>query len=54
VDWYINQSLTAMVGKAEISLANGRTPRVADLFEVDENGQIVAQENHYDPRPALS
>jgi hypothetical protein len=54
VDWFINESLTAVVGKAEISLANGRTLRVADLFEVDENGRIVAQENHYDPRPALS
>ena len=52
VDWYSNESLTAVVGKADISLANGRTLRVADLFEIDELGQIVAQENHYDPRPA--
>jgi hypothetical protein len=54
VDWYVNDSLTAVVGKAEITLTNGRTLRVADLFEVDNDGRIVAQENHYDPRPALS
>jgi hypothetical protein len=53
VDCYFNEPLTAVVGKAEITLANGRTLRVADLFEVDEQGRISAQENHYDPRPAL-
>ena len=54
MDWYVNASLTAVVGKAEITIANGRKLRVADLFEVDESGQITAQENHFDPRPALS
>jgi hypothetical protein len=54
VDWYVNESLTAIVGKAEITLANGRTLRVADVFEVDGSGHITVQENHYDPRPAIS
>jgi hypothetical protein len=27
--------------------------RVADMFEVDSEGRITTQENHYDPRPAL-
>jgi hypothetical protein len=53
LDYYVNESLTAIVGKADITLANGRTLRVADLFEVDQSGRITAQENHYDPRPAL-
>ncbi|MBI1896419.1 MAG: hypothetical protein HYZ57_12395 [Acidobacteria bacterium] len=53
VDCYTNESLTAVVAKAEVSLANGARLRVADLFEVDGSGQIVAQENHYDPRPAM-
>ena len=49
-----NESLTAVVGKADITLANGAVLHVADLFEVDENGEIIAQENHFDPRPAVS
>jgi hypothetical protein len=53
VDVYVNQSMTAAMGKADLTLANGKRLRVADLFEVDDNGLIVAQENHYDPRPAM-
>ena len=53
VDWYLNESLTAVVGKADLLLTTGSRLRVADLFEVDEAGRIIAQENHYDPRPAL-
>ena len=41
------------MGKTELTLATGAKLRVADLFEVDEAGQITAQENHFDPRPAL-
>ncbi len=52
IDVYVNQSLTAAVGKAELYLANGNRLRVADLFEVNGAGEIVSQENHYDPRPA--
>ena len=52
-DCYINAAQTAVMGKAELILATGAKLRVADLFEVDEAGQITAQENHFDPRPAL-
>jgi hypothetical protein len=52
IDVYVNQSLTAAMGKAELDLANGSRLRVADLFEVNAAGEIVSQENHYDPRPA--
>ena len=38
-------------GQAEISLANGKTLYVLDAFRV-ENGKIIQQQNHYDPRPA--
>ena len=40
-----------IVGQAEIALANGKTLYVLDAFRV-EKGQIVEQQNHYDPRPA--
>ena len=39
-------------GRALITLANGRQLHVCDVFHV-VNGQIVEQENYYDPRPAL-
>jgi hypothetical protein len=53
VDWYVNESLTAAVGKADLVRTTGSRLRVADLFEIDQAGRIIAQENHYDPRPAL-
>jgi len=40
-----------LAGQAEISLANGKTLFVLDAFHV-EGGEIVEQQNHYDPRPA--
>jgi len=40
-----------VAGQAEITLANGNTLYVMDAFRV-ENGEIVEQQNHYDPRPA--
>lgn len=52
-DYYINAAQTAVMGKADLTLATGAKLRVADLFEGDEAGQITAQENHFDPRPAL-
>lgn len=41
-------------GRAFISLTEpaGAVLRVNDVFRI-RNGQIVEQENHYDPRPAL-
>lgn len=53
-DCYINATQTAAMGKAELTLATGARLRVADLFEIDAAGQITAQENHFDPRPALA
>lgn len=52
-EYYINSGQTAVMAKAEVTLASGAKLRVADLFEVNESGQIVNQENHFDPRPAL-
>jgi hypothetical protein len=40
-----------VAGQAEISLANSKTLYVLDAFHV-ENGEIIEQQNHYDPRPA--
>jgi hypothetical protein len=38
-----------VAGQAEISFANGKTRYALDAFRV-ENGEIVEQQNHYDPR----
>ena len=42
-----------VAGQAEIGLANGKTLYVFDAFLI-ENGEIIEQQNHYDPRPATS
>ncbi len=54
VGHFFNEDLTAIVTKAEVCvLQPACVLRVTDLFEVDAEGRITAQENHYDPRPAL-
>jgi hypothetical protein len=40
-----------VAGQAEIGLSNGETLYVLDAFRA-ENGEIIEQQNHYDPRPA--
>ena len=40
-----------VAGQAELTLANSKTLYVLDAFHV-EDGEIVEQQNHYDPRPA--
>ena len=40
-----------VAGQAEISLANSKTLYVLDAFLIDD-GEIIEQQNHYDPRPA--
>jgi hypothetical protein len=40
-----------VAGQAEIGLANGKTLYALDAFLV-QNGEIIEQQNHYDPRPA--
>src|SRR5215813_8584805 len=42
-----------VAGQAEVGLANGKTMYVFDAFRI-ENGEIIEQQNHYDPRPATS
>jgi hypothetical protein len=54
VGHFMNDDLTAIITKAEVGvLQPACVLRVADLFEVDAAGRITAQENHFDPRPAL-
>ncbi|MFN2516448.1 MAG: nuclear transport factor 2 family protein [Pyrinomonadaceae bacterium] len=53
LDHYINDSLTAVITEAEIKINAVNPPvtlRVADRFTVNEEGKIVEQENHFDPR----
>ncbi|HXG24291.1 MAG TPA: nuclear transport factor 2 family protein [Chthonomonadales bacterium] len=51
LDHYLNETLTAIVTEAEIHLANPKvTLRVADRFTVNAEGEIIEQENHFDPR----
>ena len=51
---FLSEELDAIVTKAEVAvLQPACVLRVADLFEVDAEGRITAQENHFDPRPAL-
>ena len=53
LDHYINDSLTGIITEAEITINAVEPPatlRVADRFNVNEQGKIVEQENHFDPR----
>lgn len=52
LDYYINESMTAIITEAEVKISAVNPPvtlRVADRFTVKE-GKIVDQENHFDPR----
>jgi len=40
-----------VAGQAEIGLSNGKILYVLDAFRL-ENGEIIEQQNHYDPRSA--
>lgn len=40
-----------VAGQAEVGLANGNTLYALNAFLI-ENGEIIEQQNHYDPRPA--
>ena len=53
LDHYLNESLMGIVAEAEITITVVDPPvtlRVADRFTVNEDGRIVEQENHFDPR----
>lgn len=48
---YYHEDLSGIISEAEIKLkAPSVTLRVADRFTVSEEGEIVEQENHVDPR----
>ena len=53
LDHYINETSTAIVTEAEITITVLDPPvtlRVADRFTVSDDGKILEQENHFDPR----
>ncbi len=54
LDNYFNEQMTKICTEAEIEVTSPKaTLRVADCFTVNGAGKITAQENHFDPRPAL-
>jgi hypothetical protein len=53
LDHYFNDSLTGIITEAEVTINAVNPPatlRVADRFNVNEQGKIIEQENHFDPR----
>lgn len=53
LDHYFNDSLTSVITEAEVTIKVMDPPatlRVADRFNVNEQGKITEQENHFDPR----
>lgn len=53
LDHYFNESLTGIITEAEVTINAVNPPatlRVADRFNVNEQGKIIEQENHFDPR----
>lgn len=53
LDYYFNESLTGIITEAEVTIKAVDPPatlRVADRFNVNEQGKITEQENHFDPR----
>ena len=55
VDHYYNESLTAIVTKADITISPlNVTIRTADRFVINDGGEITEQENHFDASPMKS
>jgi hypothetical protein len=52
IDYYFNEASTSICVRADLTLKTGKTLRVADVFRISAEGNVVEQENHYDPRPA--
>ena len=53
LDYYFNESLTGVITEAEVTIRVMNPPvtlRVADRFNVNDQGKITEQENHFDPR----
>jgi catechol-2,3-dioxygenase len=55
VGHYYNESMNELVTKANITIAAmGITLRTADRFIINDSGQIIEQENHFDASPMKS
>lgn len=55
IDHYYDDSLSGLITKADITIAAlGLTLRTADRFIVNDKGEIVEQENHFDASPMKS
>ena len=52
IDFYFNEASTSICVRADLTLKTGKVLRVADVFRISAEGNVVEQENHYDPRPA--
>jgi len=53
IDHYFNDLLTGVITEAEVTITAVNPPatlRVADRFNVNAQGKITEQENHFDPR----
>ena len=51
IEHYFNEDLTVIASRSDVGLTNPScTLRVVDRFTVNDEGRIVKQENHYDPR----
>jgi hypothetical protein len=54
LEHYCNEDLTVIASRADVGITDpSSTLRVVDRFTINAEGEITAQENHYDPRPAL-
>jgi hypothetical protein len=55
LEHYFSEDLTVIASRADVGILQPpATLRVVDRFTVNAAGEITAQENHYDPRPALA
>jgi hypothetical protein len=51
---YFAEDLTGIASRADVHISEPPCVlRVVDRFDVDDAGSITAQENHFDPRPAV-
>jgi hypothetical protein len=54
LEHYVNEELTEIASRSDVGITDPlSTLRVVDRFTINAEGEITAQENHYDPRPAL-
>jgi hypothetical protein len=53
VDYFFNDSLTSVCVRFDLVLKMGKVLRIADILQLNADGEVVELENHYDPQPAL-